>query len=163
MKFKAAFIGRFQPFHNGHLTAILQILAECENVLVIIGSADKSAESKNPYNFVQRKQLIELALKNAGVELNRVSIVALNDINDDKKWVDYLIYSVAEFETMYTGSAETKRLFIENGRKKIADIELLKGVSGTIVRKKLSKGELISDLVVPPVEAKINEYTDSLV
>ncbi|HEY6405190.1 MAG TPA: adenylyltransferase/cytidyltransferase family protein, partial [Nitrososphaeraceae archaeon] len=35
---RVAVIGRFQPFHNGHLDLIRQILKESDEVVVIIGS-----------------------------------------------------------------------------------------------------------------------------
>ena len=32
-------IGRFQPFHNGHLELVHEILNECEELVLVIGSA----------------------------------------------------------------------------------------------------------------------------
>ena len=32
-------LGRFQPFHNGHLALTKQILTECDELVIIIGSA----------------------------------------------------------------------------------------------------------------------------
>mgnify|MGYP001262099234 CR=1 FL=1 len=45
----ALFIGRFQPFHKGHLSALRWIAAKSSKVIVAIGSAQKSFEPDNPF------------------------------------------------------------------------------------------------------------------
>ena len=39
---RAALIGRFQPFHNGHLYAIKYILSEFDEVAIVIAAAQYS-------------------------------------------------------------------------------------------------------------------------
>ena len=41
-------IGRFQPFHNGHLKLIQQVLEECEELIIVIGSAQFNYLYKDP-------------------------------------------------------------------------------------------------------------------
>lgn len=48
-------IGRFQPFHLGHLEAILFGLSKVENLWIGIGSSNKSHEMKNPFTADERK------------------------------------------------------------------------------------------------------------
>ena len=35
------YLGRFQPFHNGHKYIVEWMLEECERVVIVIGSSDK--------------------------------------------------------------------------------------------------------------------------
>lgn len=52
----ALFIGRWQPFHNGHKYLVDQALAEEKNVCVAIRDTEISA--KNPYTVEQRREMI---------------------------------------------------------------------------------------------------------
>jgi nicotinamide-nucleotide adenylyltransferase len=147
MRFDAAYVGRFQPFHFGHLFAVMQILAKNHNVLIIIGSAEKYNSNENPYSYLQRKEFIEIVLKSENVDASRFKIVPLADIGDDSKWVDYLITSVPKFEVMYTGSESTKKLFLESGKIPVSSLVMLEGVSGTKVRERLRLAESVEGLV----------------
>jgi nicotinamide-nucleotide adenylyltransferase len=148
LEFEAMFVGRFQPFHNGHLNAITGILNECKNVLVVIGSSQESGTEKNPYTLKLREQLIRDLFD------KRVHIVSLPDINDDSKWVQYLVESVPKFKIVYTGSEDTKKLFEADGRFEIRKVDFLKGLSATLVREKLKYGEDVQSLL-PYEVAKI--------
>ena len=33
------YIGRFQPFHNGHLSVVREALKHCNNLIIVVGSA----------------------------------------------------------------------------------------------------------------------------
>jgi len=64
-KFKlGVFIGRFQPFHEGHLYSIVEALRHCHNVLVLIGSVDRARNIRNPWTYQERVELIQTVLKN---------------------------------------------------------------------------------------------------
>ena len=51
-------IGRFQPFHLGHLEAIKFALGKVEHLHVGIGSSNKSYEERNPFTADVRKKMI---------------------------------------------------------------------------------------------------------
>ena len=46
---RALFIGRFQPFHNGHLNVIKTLLENHKEVVVVIGSAQEENTAENPF------------------------------------------------------------------------------------------------------------------
>ena len=140
-EFEAMFVGRFQPFHNGHLQAIKSILKECKNLLVVIGSSQESGTEKNPFKFELRKQLIESCVD------DRVSVIDLPDIKNDDKWVQYLVESVPKFKFVYTGSDETKKLFELDGRFEVRNVDFLQGVNATLIREKIQKKQNVQDLV----------------
>lgn len=52
------YIGRFSPFHKGHAATIKRALMLSKKVLIIIGSAHKPRDIKNPWTFEERAQMI---------------------------------------------------------------------------------------------------------
>ncbi len=73
----AVFIGRFQPFHNGHLQAIEHGLKIAEQVIVVVGSSQAAASVKNPFSFDVRRSLIELSVPKE--HRTRVHVVGVRD------------------------------------------------------------------------------------
>jgi bifunctional NMN adenylyltransferase/nudix hydrolase len=59
----AVFIGRFQPFHNGHLAVVERALERAEKILILIGSSDGPRTVKNPFTFEERRDMITSCLK----------------------------------------------------------------------------------------------------
>ena len=71
------FIGRWQPWHNGHRWLIDQRLKEGKNVLICIREVD--SDDKNPYNPLEVKENIEKELDDL-VNSNRVKVIIIPDI-----------------------------------------------------------------------------------
>jgi bifunctional NMN adenylyltransferase/nudix hydrolase len=80
-----AFIGRFQPFHAGHYRVLKTALEKSQNLVVIVGSANRPRTAKNPLTFDERKRLIEALLTSD--EKSRVVVVPCDDfMYNDTKW-----------------------------------------------------------------------------
>lgn len=75
----SVFIGRFQPFHKGHLHNILEALQHSKFLVVNVGSSHSSSNIKNPFSYEFRKKLITLDLLSAGIDLSRVAVEPLSD------------------------------------------------------------------------------------
>lgn len=71
------FIGRFQPFHNGHLKIIHEALSLSKNLIILIGSANVARSPKNPFTFSERKEMITNTL--VSYHNNNINIFPLND------------------------------------------------------------------------------------
>lgn len=56
------FIGRFEPFHNGHLAVAQRALELADTLLVLIGSAGKPRTTKNPWSERERAVMVREAL-----------------------------------------------------------------------------------------------------
>lgn len=86
-EYKAAvFIGRFQPFHNGHLEVLKHGLEIAENVVIIIGSDRAAVDIRNPWTFDERKSMIESVLDQK--ELGRIHIHGVRDYyGSDNFWI----------------------------------------------------------------------------
>ena len=52
------FIGRFEPFHQGHHYVITQALAHARQVIVLMGSANSPRTIKNPFHPDERQAMI---------------------------------------------------------------------------------------------------------
>lgn len=52
------YIGRFQPFHNGHKDVIDTALSQSERVCIVIGSHNRPRSPKNPWTSEERVQMI---------------------------------------------------------------------------------------------------------
>jgi nicotinamide-nucleotide adenylyltransferase len=137
---KALFIGRFQPFHNGHLSALKQIEKDKDIKKIIIGIGSSQYENlpDNPFSFAQRKKMIKTAIKNIITVPCR--IVAVPDIHDEKNWVEHTKKCVGKFDAIYTGNDWVKRLFKEKGY----DVKKIKKqikISGTELRKMIKDND----------------------
>ncbi len=142
---RALFVGRFQPFHNGHLKVIKDILKENREVIIVIGSAQEKNTLENPFSEEERKRMVELALKEAGIR--NYKIISVRDFNDDEKWVR-AIQKVTDFDVVYTMNPWTKRCFEKFGIPVKTHELYEKGVySGTEIRKRMIRGSEWKHLV----------------
>lgn len=73
---RSLYIGRFQPFHDGHRACIDALLAEGRGVLVAI--RDTPTSSENPYTPTARWAMI----RSAYPETERVQIILIPDIDE---------------------------------------------------------------------------------
>ena len=71
------FIGRWQPWHDGHRWLIDQRLNDKKNVLICIREVDKN--DKNPYDPNEVKKNIENQLKDL-IDSGRVRVIIIPDI-----------------------------------------------------------------------------------
>src|SRR5574338_423004 len=79
-------IGRFQPFHKGHLEAVHIALSKVDNLWVGIGSSNKSHEKRNPFTADERKEMILSSLDSKTLE--RVKIFFVPDTGDHERWTN---------------------------------------------------------------------------
>ena len=110
---KALFIGRFQPFHKGHLEIISKITKEYDHVIIVIGSSQYYNTHDNPFTIEERKKMMEETLKRNYIE--NYEIVEIPDIHNPPKWVDHVCSIVSDFDIVITNSDFTKKLFSEKG------------------------------------------------
>ena len=69
-------VGRFQPLHKGHVKAIQFARNNSDKLYIIVGSAEKSNQKRNPFSFEERKRMIELAINEKKLQDN-ISIVPI--------------------------------------------------------------------------------------
>lgn len=96
------FLSRMQPLHIGHLGMIDKALSENDKVLILIGSANKRQEKRNPIEIEIRKEILEETLKEKYDDktLSRIKVKELpdwsteDDIASNLEWGRYLYYNI---------------------------------------------------------------------
>ncbi|MCX6733705.1 MAG: adenylyltransferase/cytidyltransferase family protein [Candidatus Peregrinibacteria bacterium] len=161
MSLPALYIGRFQPFHLGHLDAVRQILSHETSVIIAIGSAQYSNTETNPYTFATRKQIIESSLAEEKISPEKYIILPLNDIHDDARWCDYADETLPHYGKVYTGSPVTKSLYEVKNKHPVIALDLRLPISSTAIREKIKSGGEWRKLV-PPACYKILKSVDSI-
>ncbi len=143
---KGLLIGRFQPFHNGHLEAIKQILEECDSMIIGIGSAQEERTSANPLSGGERIAMIRKVIKSRKIEL--VEIYPIPDLNCHPAWPYYVKAILPDFDKVYGNSEVVLDLFDTIGHQtgSINQVEREK-LSGTEIRKRIKEDGEWRDLV----------------
>ena len=103
-------LGRFQPFHKGHLALAKQILSECDELVIIIGSAQFNFIDKDPFSAGERVLMIHEALKEAGIDLSRCYIIPIVNDENNARWLAYLRSMIPPFDVLYSGNDFVKYL-----------------------------------------------------
>jgi len=142
------YVGRFQPFHLGHLEAIRHILGQLDDLVIVVGSAQHSHTLENPFTAGERITMIRLALQEANISPGKYVIVPLPDWDIHKVWVAHLLSQTPAFQVAYTNEPLTGRLLKEAGIK-VEHIPFYHrdNFSATEVRRRLLSGENWEELV----------------
>ncbi|MBI2572495.1 nicotinamide-nucleotide adenylyltransferase [Candidatus Woesearchaeota archaeon] len=138
------FIGRFQPFHNGHLKAIKLILSKVDLLYIGIGSAQESKTQVNPYTVSQRATIIRAAL--AAVNIKNYILFSIRDVAQDAVWIRKIAKRVGKNTHVYSGNPHTLRVFHRGGYK-TTPLSLYSNISATKVRRLMKQGQNWKNLV----------------
>jgi len=145
---RGLFVGRFQPFHLGHLAAIKDVLKEVEELVIVIGSAQYSHNINNPFTAGERLIMVRKALEEAGIGYSRVWVVPVPDAHLHMMWVSAVEGYTPSFNVVYSNEPLTRRLFIEAGYKvKPVRFHERKLYSSTKIRERMLKGKSWEKLV----------------
>jgi nicotinamide-nucleotide adenylyltransferase len=117
MPTRGLYVGRFQPFHIGHIESIKVILQEIEELVIVIGSAQYSHDIINPFTAGERLVMIRNSLQEARIDGSRVWIVPVPDVHLHMMWVSEVEGYTPKFHLVYSNEPLTRRLFIEAGYK----------------------------------------------
>ena len=152
-------IGRFQPFHLGHLDAVLFGLARVDNLLIGIGSSNKHNEKKNPFSATERREMILLSLEPSVI--SRIKIFNIPDIDNHEKWTFEIDQIVPKYDIVFTNDEFTKTLF-EKREMNVVPVVLKdrEKFSGTNVRELIAGDKNWQDLV-PHGTKKVLDMIDA--
>ena len=155
---RALYVGRFQPFHLGHLDTINIVLKSVDELVVVIGSAQYSHNANNPFTAGERLVMVRRALEEAGIAYSRLWIVPVPDVHLHMLWVSALEGYTPKFNVLYSNEPLTRRLFMEKGYK-VKNIRFFerKNYNSTLVREKMLKDESWTSLVPKSVAQFITE------
>jgi nicotinamide-nucleotide adenylyltransferase len=155
---RGLYVGRFQPFHLGHLEAIQHVLKEVDEAVIVIGSAQYSHTANNPFTAGERLVMIRRALKEAGIDYSRIWVVPVPDVHLHMLWVAALEGYTPRFNVVYSNEPLTRRLFMEAGYK-VKHIRFFerKQYNSTLVREKMLNDDSWASLVPKSIAEFITE------
>ncbi|UCE39609.1 MAG: nicotinamide-nucleotide adenylyltransferase [Thermoplasmata archaeon] len=153
---RALFLGRFQPFHCGHLKMIRDIAKDAEYLVIAMGSAQYSHTLENPFTAGERYTMISRSLSNEGIE--NYHIVTIEDLHRYAAWVAHVVSQSPKFDCVYAHNPLSIRLFKEGGFQ-VVELDLFEPerYSGTEIRRRIMEGEEWRNLVPGEVAIVIDE------
>ena len=132
---RGLYVGRFQPFHNGHKAVIDLLCNEVDELIIGIGSAQMSHDIRHPFTAGERVLMIQRVLADAKIP---VYIIPLEDIKRNALWVAHVVSMVPPFDVVYTSNPLVIRLFMEAGfRVESPPMYQRQELSGTAIRQKM--------------------------
>ena len=139
-------IGRFQPFHLGHLEAVNFALSKVDQLYIGIGSSNKSNELRNPFTADERNQMIKSSLDE--IIMQRVSLYNIPDVDDHSKWTESIDKIIPKYDIVFSNDDFTHRLYEENTKKIISvALKSREDLSGTNIRRLIQNDGNWRDLV----------------
>ena len=136
---RGIFIGRFSPFHLGHLEIVKHILKQVDELIIVIGSAQQSHTTSNPFTSGERVLMIHNALQSENIPLENIYIIPVYDIFRNPVWVSHIQSFCPPFSTVFTNNNLIRQLFLESG----FDVKTTK-----LVKRTVYKGSHIRQLIV---------------
>jgi nicotinamide-nucleotide adenylyltransferase len=139
-------IGRFQPFHLGHLEALQFALSKVDKLWVGLGSSNKPVQKNNPFSAEERKQMILSSIDDTMKE--KISIYFIPDLDNHVKWIEKIDTIVPKFDIIFSNDELTKHLYSKRSVQVIAIPFLNRNVlSGTNIRDLIISDQKWDNLV----------------
>ena len=108
-------MGRFQPFHLGHLDLVKQILGQCNEVIIAITSSQFNYLEKDPFTAGERIEMIHNSLKESSLDLNRCFVISIENQFNVATWASYLKSALPDFDKVYSGNDYVSMLLADSG------------------------------------------------
>ncbi|VVA43662.1 conserved hypothetical protein [Candidatus Roizmanbacteria bacterium] len=143
----ALIVGRFQPFHKGHLFLIKKALEKADKIIIGIGSAN-ILDANNPIDYETRRKVIRSVFYKEGIGNKLIKIVPLADYFDDKKWLANLRKQVGKFDLALGNNNWTNNILKKAGFK-VLEVDYYKRplYEGWRIRKLIQEGKKWQDRV----------------
>jgi nicotinamide-nucleotide adenylyltransferase len=151
---RGCYIGRFQPYHNGHHRMVEEIASEVDEVVLGIGSAGDSHTTRNPFTAGERVMMVTKAVAEFDVTSYAVPI---EDLERNSVWVSHVQSMSPSFDVAYSNNPLVIRLFEEAGVEVRQSPMFNRTVlEGTEVRERMIEGgdwqSLVPGAVVDIIE-----------
>ncbi|OLS13441.1 MAG: nicotinamide-nucleotide adenylyltransferase [Promethearchaeota archaeon CR_4] len=108
-------IGRFQPFHRGHISLVKEIVRRQGKIIIIIGSKQYSRVQENPFSTEERMRMIRSSLQEYQIPVQSVEILSIEDKHDASKWTEEVCALLPSNADIYSNSEWIRELFHSRG------------------------------------------------
>lgn len=156
---RGLFIGRFQPFHLGHIAAIKFALTNVDELIIVIGSSQASYDQQNPFTAGERLSMIKDSLNaDTLIDCKKTLIVPVPDTNVHSTWTHSVDMLVPKYDVVFTNNAFTGYLFIQRNIP-VTEPKLLNrnDLSGTEIRRRMLKNIKWTHLVTEQTQIVIQK------
>jgi len=161
-KVTGIYIGRFQPFHLGHLSAVKQALREVDFLIIGIGSAQYKETGDNPFSAEERKKAIESALSENNIPPDKYQIIPIPDIHDNDRWPAHVQTLTPAFSHVFTGNERlVKELFEKHTQIPVTVVNKEIPVCATDIRKKMAENSDWETFLSPSVAEYLKKIDGS--
>jgi len=149
------YIGRFQPYHNGHQAVLERVSRVVDEIVIGVGSAQLSHELDNPFTAGERVLMITRSL----AALDRpIYVIPIEDIQRNALWVSHVRSMTPPFDCVFSSNPLVMRLFAEAGHiVHSPNMYERQTHSGTAIRSRMLSGEPWEHLVPEAVVEVIRE------
>lgn len=154
---RGIFIGRFQPFHLGHIAAIKFAFKKVDELAIVVGSAQASYESQNPFTAGERISMIKDSLNaDSMIDCKKTLIIPVPDTNIHSSWTHSVDMLVPKYDIVFTNNTFTGYLFVQRNIE-VTEPKLLNrsDLSGTEIRRRMMKNLKWTHLVTEQTESVI--------
>lgn len=107
-------MGRFQPFHLGHLDLVRKILKECDEIIIAVTSSQFNYLEKDPFTAGERIEMVHNSLKDSGIDLSRCFIIGIENQFNIATWASYLKAALPHFDKVYSGNDYVSMLLADS-------------------------------------------------
>ncbi len=150
-------IGRYQPFHLGHLSLAEQILSECEELVVAIGSPEANFSFNDPFTAGERITMVHETLKKHGLRMSNCYVLAVQNSNNNYTWFESIRSMIPNIKTVYSGNQFVQLLLPKDVKVKSPAFVKFKIFNGTRIRNLIVRNGNWRGLVPTPVALFIDE------
>jgi len=149
------YIGRFQPYHNGHHQMVEEIADAVDELVLGIGSAGDSHSPRNPFTAGERIMMVTKTVSKLDITTYAVPI---EDLDRNSVWVSHVQSMSPKFDVAYSNNPLVIQLFEEAGvtvrQSPMFDRDVLEGAE---LRERMIHGDPWEHLVPDPVAETIHE------
>jgi nicotinamide-nucleotide adenylyltransferase len=148
------YIGRFQPYHDGHHRMVSEIVSEVDELVLGIGSAGHSHTRRNPFTAGERVMMVTKSV----AEFDCTSyVVPIEDLDRNSVWVSHVQSMSPSFDVAYSNNPLVIQLFEEAGVEVRQSPMFNRDVlEGTELRERMIEGgewrHLVPEAVVQVIE-----------
>ena len=149
-------VGRFQPFHLGHMQCVHYVLKKLPELIIGVGSAQFSHTLHNPFTAGERVTMIRFAMDEAKIDAAKYFLIPVRDLRIHDLWVPHLVSQTPRFEVVFSNEPITSRLFKEAGfRVEPIPFYDREKYSSTEIRERVVHGKSWEELVPESVASYI--------
>jgi nicotinamide-nucleotide adenylyltransferase len=149
------YIGRFQPYHDGHHQMVGDIVSEVDELVLGIGSAGHSHTTRNPFTAGERVMMVTKSV--AEFDLTTY-VVPIEDLDRNSVWVSHVRSMAPTFDVAYSNNPLVIQLFEEAGvevrQSPMFNRDVLEGAE---LRERMIEDREWQHLVPDPVVDVIDE------